>query len=152
MSCIFLATIIRVNRTCGLVVRALASCLVGRVRVVRISAGSCQDLKNWNLLQSGQALGIMTAAVMQLAELVWLQQGNFTTMEGQFLCCALSVLVWELSAKCSRVFVVLGTRKAEVLNSLIINTTAKANFVVLIAKATAWAMYYQGGDGGAWQA
>jgi len=32
------------------------------------------------LLQSGQALGIMTAAVMQLAELVWLQQGNFTTI------------------------------------------------------------------------
>jgi len=26
------------------------------------SAGSCQDLKNWNLLQSGQALGIMTVA------------------------------------------------------------------------------------------
>ena len=30
--------------------------------MVRISAGSCQDLKNWNLLQSGQALGIMTVA------------------------------------------------------------------------------------------
>jgi len=30
--------------------------------VVRISTGSHQDLKNWNLLQSGQALGIMTAA------------------------------------------------------------------------------------------
>jgi len=29
---------------------------------VRISAGSCQDLRNWNLLQSGQALGIMTVA------------------------------------------------------------------------------------------
>jgi len=27
-----------------------------------MSAGSYQDLKNWNLLQSGQALGIMTAA------------------------------------------------------------------------------------------
>jgi len=30
--------------------------------VVQISAGSCQDLKNCNLLQSGQALGIMTVA------------------------------------------------------------------------------------------
>ena len=30
--------------------------------VVRISAGSCQDLKYWILLQSGQALGIMTVA------------------------------------------------------------------------------------------
>ena len=30
--------------------------------MVRISAGSCQNLKNWNLLQSGQALGIMTIA------------------------------------------------------------------------------------------
>ena len=28
----------------------------------RISAVSCQDLKNWNLLQSDQALGIMTVA------------------------------------------------------------------------------------------
>ena len=32
------------------------------MRVVRISAGSCQDLKNWNLLQFGQALVIMTVA------------------------------------------------------------------------------------------
>jgi len=28
----------------------------------RSLAGSCQDLKNWNLLQSGQTLGIMTVA------------------------------------------------------------------------------------------
>ena len=32
------------------------------MRVVRISAGSCQDLKNWNLLQFGQALVVMTVA------------------------------------------------------------------------------------------
>ena len=38
-------------------VRALASCLVGRC-----SCGSNLDLKIWNLLQSGQALGIMTVA------------------------------------------------------------------------------------------
>ena len=30
--------------------------------MVRISPGPCQELKNWNLLQSGQALGIMTVA------------------------------------------------------------------------------------------
>ena len=30
--------------------------------MVRITAGSCQDLMNWNLLQSGQTLGTVTAA------------------------------------------------------------------------------------------
>ena len=47
----------------------------------RISAGSCQDLKNWNLLQSGHALGIMTVA------------GNFSNADaifvGVWLCCLL---------------------------------------------------------------
>ena len=47
----------------------------------RISAVSCQDLKNWNLLQSGQSLGIMTAA------------GKFFNADAMFvgvrLCCLL---------------------------------------------------------------
>ena len=49
--------------------------------MVRISAGSFQDLKNWNLLQSGQALGIMTVA------------GNFSNADAIFVgvrsCCLL---------------------------------------------------------------
>ena len=52
-------------------VRALASCLVGRGSVrfksrpgknLQSTAGSYHDLKIWNLLQSGQALGIVTVA------------------------------------------------------------------------------------------
>ena len=62
-------------RTCGLVVRALASC----------PAGSCQDLKSWNLLQSGQALGIMTVA------------GKFSNADAIFVgvrsCCLLPVVL-----------------------------------------------------------
>jgi len=43
--------------------------------------GSCQDLKNWNLLQSGQSLGIMTVA------------GKFSNVDAIFVgvrsCCLL---------------------------------------------------------------
>jgi len=60
----FLQAIGLLNRTCGLVVRALTSCLVGR-RSTWFESRPGRDLKNWNLLQSGQALGIMTVAGMQ---------------------------------------------------------------------------------------
>jgi len=106
------------RRTCGLVVKALASCLVGRWDFKNF-------LKNWNLLQSGQALGIMTVAGKfsnadasfvgvrscchrRPSVCGWEMGVLFNTLnkslpgrssmplEGRFLCCALSVLAIAL--------------------------------------------------------
>ena len=67
--------------------------------VVRISAGSHQDLKNCNLLQSGLALGIMTVA------------GKFSNADANFVevrsCCFLQISAKQISAPA----IVEGTRR-----------------------------------------
>ena len=52
--------LVGMSQTCGLVVRVVTSCLVGRISVWFESWPGCTKTLNCSLLQSGQVLGIMS--------------------------------------------------------------------------------------------